>query len=268
MPNARAAAVFARHADEVAARIGARPERRREPRLGRRRVGERFLRGERLGGHDEQRRRRIERREGTREVLGIDVRHELNAQALRFARRKAQGVAREQRPEVGAADADVHDIAQRASGRADAHAAANARRDRLHPRLHRADVGHHVAAVDAHGRVRLLPQRDVQRGALLREVDLLACEKGADPALEADVARVREQGGQAVRRQALLREVDEPAIPRERQPAKAIRLRAEELRQRSPRGEARMVGEGGRCRRSTVGRHGWFARRVVRIGAA
>ena len=58
-----------------------RPSARGEPRLRARRVGERLAGGEGLRRDDEQRRRRIERRQRAREMLGIDVGNESDVDA-------------------------------------------------------------------------------------------------------------------------------------------------------------------------------------------
>ncbi len=124
------------HGDEMRA-DARRPGRARAPsqRPRARGVGQRLLRRERLRRHDEQRRRGIERGERARQVLGIDVGDErdidafgLRTGAAARARRRRERRADEERTEVGAADAEVDDGANRPAGRADAQAAADLRR--------------------------------------------------------------------------------------------------------------------------------------------
>ena len=50
-----------------------------------------------------------------------------------------------------------------------------------HPVEHRVDVGHHVAAVHDQRRPARHPQRDVERGPVLGDVDRLAPEHRLDP---------------------------------------------------------------------------------------
>ena len=199
---------------------------------------------------DEHRRRRIERRQRAREVLGIDVGHERDVHALRLragaaarARRRRQRRADEQRAEIGAADAEIDDGADGPSRGADAQAAADLRRQRAHPRLRRADVGDDVAAVHHERRVARLPQRRVQRRPALGLVDLLAGEERRDPAGEPGRRRVGDEQRQRVRAEPLLRQVDEPAVPGERQASEPVGVAREELGERRAGERAAVVGE-------------------------
>jgi hypothetical protein len=76
------------------------------------RVGQRFLRGEGLGGDDKERALGFERGQERRDVMSVHVGHEVQAQA-----RLAVGGQRRDghlRAEVRAADPDVDDVADRA----------------------------------------------------------------------------------------------------------------------------------------------------------
>ena len=80
------------------------------------------------------------------------------------------------RAEVAAADPDVDDGLDAPAGVAGPGAAAHAVGERAHAVEDRVDLGHHVHAVDLDHRVARRPQRDVQHGAILGDVDLLAAE--------------------------------------------------------------------------------------------
>ena len=80
------------------------------------------------------------------EVGAVDVGDEAERQVA--PRVVAQRLVGHHRPEVGAADADVDDVADRLAGVALPVAAAHALGERGHPVEHRVDVGHDVLPVD------------------------------------------------------------------------------------------------------------------------
>ena len=87
-------------------------------------------------------------------------------------------------PEVRAADADVDDVGDRLAGVARPRAAADRLAELAHVREHRVHLRHHVLAVDEDRPVRAVAQRDVQDGAVLGGVDLLAAEHLLGPPLQ------------------------------------------------------------------------------------
>ena len=132
-----------RHGDEVIA-DGVLAERVDQPTPRGAGVGQRLDRAERLGGDDEQRRRRIECLQRGVDVGAVDVRHEVGAQAR--MPEGGQRTRRHRRPEVGAADADVDDVG-------DAVVGADAIGERRHRVEHGVHVRHDVVAVDLDHRV-------------------------------------------------------------------------------------------------------------------
>ena len=84
------------------------------------------------------------------------------------------------RTEVGAADADVDDVADALAGDAGPLAGAHPVGELGHPVEHGVDVGDDVLAVDHEVRVAGHAQRDVEDGAVLGDVDVLAAEHRVD----------------------------------------------------------------------------------------
>ena len=89
------------------------------------------------------------------------------------------------RAEVGAADADVDDVADALAGVALPVAAAHAVGEGRHRVEHGVDVGHDVLAVDHDRRAARGAQGDVQHGPVLGDVDLVAAEHGVDALAQA-----------------------------------------------------------------------------------
>ena len=96
----------------------------------------------------------------------------------------------------------------------------------------RVDLGHHVLAVDEDRPVRAVAQRDVQHGAVLGAVDLLAGEHLVAPALDVGLLREREQQLQRLVGGAVLRVVDEQAARLARQLREPLRILREQLAHR------------------------------------
>ena len=84
------------------------------------------------------------------------------------------------RPEVGAADADIDDVANTFAGVAFPGAAAHAIGKIRHLVEHGVDLRHHVLAIDDDGCSSRRAQGHVQDSAVFRDVDLLAPEHGVD----------------------------------------------------------------------------------------
>src|SRR5581483_10340522 len=93
----------------------------------------------------------------------------------------AKRLVRHHRAEVGAADADVDDVADRLAGPAPPLARADALGEGRHTVEHLVDGGHDVLAVDTDVGAARRPQGYVQDGAILGHVDLLAGEHRLDP---------------------------------------------------------------------------------------
>ncbi len=114
-------------------------------------IGHCFERREGLGGHDEQRLRRVEVTGCLDKVNAVNIGDEAECHrplAVVFERFVGHDW-----PEVGAADADVDDVADALAGVACPGAAADAAREIGHLVQHGVDLGHHVLAVHDNGRV-------------------------------------------------------------------------------------------------------------------
>ena len=147
------------------------------------RVGHGLERGEGLGGDEEERLVGVEVAHGFGEVGAVDVGDEAEGEvALAVVLQRLVG---HDRAEVGAADADVDDVADALAGVALPFAAAHSVGEGGHLVEHRMDAGDDVFAIDedrfAFGRA----QRDVQHGAVFGDVDLVAAEHGVDALLQA-----------------------------------------------------------------------------------
>ena len=89
------------------------------------------------------------------------------------------------RPQIGAADADVDDVADGLAGMAFPRAASDAVGEIRHPVEHGVDLGHHVLAVHDDGGPSRRAQGHVQHGPVFRDVDSLPAEHGVDPPSQA-----------------------------------------------------------------------------------
>ena len=190
-------------------------------------VGHRLQRGERLGRHDEERLRRIEIAHRLGEVGAVDVRDEPEGEAaLAVVPERLVG---HDRAQVGTADADVDDVADRLACMAFPGAAAHAIREVGHAVEHRVDLGHHVHAVDYDRCAARRAQRDVEDGAVLRDVDLLAGEHGVDAGAQAGCLGEPNEQRQCVVGDPVLRIVQIDARGFECQPFAALRIAREQL---------------------------------------
>ncbi len=142
------------------------------------RVGHRLQRREGLRRDDEQRLLGIEIAGGLGEIGAIDVGDEPEGQvALAVV---PQGLVRHHRPQVGPADADVDDVADRLAGVALPLPAAHPVGEVGHLVEHGMHLGHHVLAVHDDGLPLGGAQGHVQDGPLLGDVDLLPPKHGID----------------------------------------------------------------------------------------
>ena len=121
----------------------------------------------------------------------------------------AQRAVGHHRPEVGAADADVDDVGDRPPGRALPLAGADGVGERAHPVEHLVHLGDDVDAVDDERAFARHPQRHVQHGAVLGDVDLLAGEHRVAPLGDAGLLRERDEAPHRLVGDAVLRVVEE-----------------------------------------------------------
>ena len=137
------------------------------------RVGHGLLRREGFRRNDEQRLARVQAPQHRRDVVAVDVADEVELQPRRHERR--QRTQRHARPEIGAADADVHDMPDAAAG---AHVFGEGQRP----------VEHIVNLVAEGRRTARGPQCRVQHRPSLGHVDRFAGEHGVALGLDAALA--------------------------------------------------------------------------------
>ncbi len=189
MPNSRDLGGVGRDGDEVPGHGRAvAAQARQQPVAGGLGVGHRLQRGEGLRGDDEQRFRRVEIAHGLGEVGAVDVRDEAERQVAVAV--VPQGLVGHDRAQIGAADADVDDVANRACRCGPSMAAADA----LGRKRPSCRARHGPGARRSRRRPRSLrsarrPQGHVQDGPVFGDVDLLAAEHGVDAALAGPLPR-------------------------------------------------------------------------------
>ena len=159
-------------------RLDLAAEAREQPLAGALGVGHRLQRREGLRRDDEERFRRVQVAGGLDEIGPVDVRHE--PEGHRAIAVVLEGLVGHDGPEVGAADADVDDVADALSGVALPRATPHAGREVGHGIEHGVDLGHHVLTIDDDRRTARSSQGHVQDGPSFRHVDLVAPEHGVD----------------------------------------------------------------------------------------
>ena len=169
------------------ARHGGRAQPLAEPGARRQRIGARLLRREGLGADDEQCARRIGAGQRIDELRAIDIGDEGNAR--RTGRESAQRLDRHRGPQVGTADADVHDqlegLPRRTAHRARAHALG----EMQHAGALTQHLRHHVGAFDPHRFARhpAPAQRRMQHRPPLGEVDEFAVKHRRDALAQSEL---------------------------------------------------------------------------------
>ncbi len=143
----------------------------------------------------------------------------------------AQRLVSHHRAEVGAADADVDDVADRLAGVPGPLARAHPLAEVAHPVERLVHLLDHVDAVDDQRALARHPQRHVQHGAVLGDVDVLAGEHRFAALLDATLAgQLAEQDHRLVG-DPVLREVEVEAGAVGDQPLAARRVGVEEVAQ-------------------------------------
>ncbi len=140
------------------------------------------------------------------EVRGVDIRDEAERQvAPRVVPERLVG---HDRPEVGASDSDVDDVADRPARVARPRARADALGERDHAVEHLVHAGNHVLAVHDERCPFRHAQRDVQDGPVLGRVDPVAAEHRLRALGEARLLGQLEEEAQGVVGDAVLRVVE------------------------------------------------------------
>ncbi len=213
-------------------RLGIAPEPLERPFARAMRISHRLERREGLGGDDEQRFRRIEIARRLDEIGAVDIGDEAEraaAVAVVFER-----LVGHRRSEIGAADADIHDGADRLAGVAGPSAAAHAFGERGHLVEHRMHLRHHVLAVDHDRGASRRAQRDVQHGPVLGDVDLLAVEHRVDAGAQPGSLRELDEKRERLVGDAVLRVVEIDAGRFRRHPLAPRGVVGEQLAQMHP----------------------------------
>ena len=187
----------------------------------------------------------------------------------------AQRFERHHRAEIGAADADVDDVADALAGMPSPCARAHALAPCGHAREHRMHLGHHIAPVDEQAPPPRHAQRHMQGRTVLGAVDALAGEHRRDAFGHAAHLRQRQQQFERAGIESLLGEVEVPAGGFDREAFATLRVSGEKLAQVAALHDSgvtlqRLPCSAGRERRRGRGasRGGFHLRTLLRCGAA
>lgn len=169
-------------------------------------------------------------------------------------------LAHHQRTEIGAADADAHDVGDGLMRVAQPVARAHRVGEARHAVEHSGDLGHDVLAADPYGRIGRAAQGHVQHGPVLGGVDRLAAEHGGDALGCLGLAGELQEQGEGLVGDAVLRVVEDEAVALQPIAFGALRVGVEQfahrpvaragevLPQRAPGRELRQDGHGLRAR--------------------
>ncbi len=127
---------------------------------------------------DEQRLFGIQIVRGFREIGSIDVRDETKCQVTLAV--ITERFIRHYGTKIGAADADIDNVANRFSGVTSPGSAADLACERAHPVENLVNLRRHVFPIGENGLIAWGPQRYVQHGALFRHVDFIAAKHRVD----------------------------------------------------------------------------------------
>jgi len=185
MPNAATSAVFVEAATKCRAIDFSSPPRPpSEPSARRARVGHRLQGCKGFGRNDKQRLRRVEVAHRLGKIGAVDIGDKAEVHgAIAIVLERFIG---HHRSEIGAANADIHDVADPLAGMAFPYAVADLGGEVGHPVEHGVDRGHDILAVNQNRCSSRGPQRHVQDGPLFRDIDLLSPEHGINPRAQAD----------------------------------------------------------------------------------
>src|SRR5215468_10298520 len=146
-------------------------------------VGHGFQRGKGFGRYDKQRFRRIEIAYRFREVSAIDIGNEAEGHiSLAVVLESFIG---HDRPEIGAANADVHDVTNALTSVTCPRAASDAVRKISHLVEYRVDLRDHVLSIDEDACVLRRTKRHMQNRALFRDVYLVSAKHGVESRAQA-----------------------------------------------------------------------------------
>ncbi len=242
MPNAATLPALVETATKCRATAASSPQCLDQPVAGRAGIAQRLEGREGLGGDDEERLRRIEVAERLGEIGAIHVRDEAEGEVA--PRECSECLVGHHRAQVGAADADVHDVADGPAGVSPPGAVADLVSEAGHAVEHLVDLRDHVLAVDADHGIAWCTQRRVQDRAILGDVDVLAAEHGLDALDEASLPGEVPQQPQGLVGDAVLGVVEEQSGCLQGQPAASLRVIGEQLSQVTPADVALMLLQG------------------------
>ena len=199
-----------------------------KPFTGRRGVGHRLLRGERLGRDDEERLCRTDAPQRLRKMRRVDIRDkEALQRPLRVGCQRDVG---HDGAKVAPADANVHDVLDSFARIALPLAFANGIREIAHPVQDGPHIRHHILAVDENLRIGVaVAQCRVENGTVLGDVDLLTCEHALNLSLEIRRFRQFEQGLHRRFVHAVLRVIQIPAGRLNREGFRTLRILGEKF---------------------------------------
>jgi hypothetical protein len=158
-----------------------------------------------------------------------------------------QGFIGHHRPEVGAADADIDDVANRFAGVALPSSAAHAIGKIRHLIEHGVNLGHHILAIDDDRCSSRRAQSHVQDRAVFRDVDLFAPEHGVEPFAQAGFIGEPHEQLQRFIGDAVLRVIQMQTRSFGRHALAALRVVRKELAQMQLPDTSMVSGEGIPC---------------------
>ena len=161
-----------------------------EPLTGAQGVGHGLLRGEGLGGHQEQRGLGIQTLQRFGDMSAIHVRNKVHVQVI-FVRLKCLG--HHVRAQVRTTDTDIHHIGDRFAGVTGPLPADHFVAKRFHLSQYRIDLRHHVLTIDHDWRVATVTQRHVQHGPIFGAVNFVPTEHGGNRLWQLGLVRQRQQ---------------------------------------------------------------------------
>ena len=161
-----------------------------EPLTGAQGVGHGLLRGEGLGGHQEQRGLGIQTLQRFGDMSAIHVRNKVHVQVI-FVRLKCLG--HHVRTQVRTTDTDIHHIGDRFAGVTGPLPADHFVAKRFHLSQYRINLRHHVLTIDHNWRVATVTQRHVQHRPIFGAVNFVPTEHGGNRLWQLGLVRQRQQ---------------------------------------------------------------------------
>ena len=168
-----------------------------------------------------------------------------------------QRARRHGRAEIGAADADVHDVAQCVAARAANGAGAHGLGEGRYLGAHVAHFGHYVLSIDQDRPAVEISQRHVQRRAMFGQIDLLACEQRCAPLFHLRGAGQRDEQLHRARVRSVLGKVEQQIVEAQAETLEAPGIFCEKVDRAARCNLAAVCLKSGKGRANVRARHVW-----------